>query len=58
MQRVSECESVVFCGAAASPTGWPPPKPPSIQKVCDCKWYYKMAVGLGGSLLSSLPQRG
>ena len=27
MQSVSECESVVFCGAAASPQGWPPPKP-------------------------------
>ena len=27
MQRVSECESVVFCGAAASPQGRPPPKP-------------------------------
>jgi hypothetical protein len=37
MQRVSECGSVVFCGAAeggrrpcaeaaASPQGWPPPK--------------------------------
>jgi len=24
--RVSERESVVFCGAAASPQGWPPPK--------------------------------
>jgi hypothetical protein len=27
MQRVSECELVVFCEAAASPQGWPPPKP-------------------------------
>jgi hypothetical protein len=28
MQRVSECELVVFCGeAAASPQGWPPQKP-------------------------------
>jgi len=27
MQRVSECELVVFGGAAASPQGWPPPKP-------------------------------
>jgi len=26
MQRVSGCESVVFCEAAASPQGWPPPK--------------------------------
>jgi len=28
--------------AAASPQGWPPPKPLSIQKVFDCKWnwYY------------------
>jgi sulfur transfer protein SufE len=26
MQRVSECESVVFFWAAASPQGWPPPK--------------------------------
>jgi hypothetical protein len=25
--------------AAASPQGWPPPKPLSIQKVFDCKWY-------------------
>gem|GEM_PF-7116084 len=44
MQRVSERESVVFCGAAArlrraraeaaaSPQGWPPPKPLSIQIV-------------------------
>jgi hypothetical protein len=39
MQRVSECESVVFYEAAASPAGWPPPKPLSIQKVFDCKWY-------------------
>jgi len=23
--------------AAASPQGWPPPKPLSIQKVFDCK---------------------
>jgi hypothetical protein len=26
MQRVSECESVVFYGPAASPQGWPPAK--------------------------------
>jgi len=25
--------------AAASPQGWPPPKPLAIQKVLDCKWY-------------------
>jgi hypothetical protein len=37
MQRVSECEAVVFCGAAASPQGWPPPKTSLfIQKVYDC----------------------
>jgi hypothetical protein len=40
MQRVSECELVVFCGAAASPQGWPPPKPLSFQKVFDCKGCY------------------
>jgi hypothetical protein len=44
MQRVSECELVVFCRAAASPAGWPPPKTSlSIQKVFDCKWYYMRA---------------
>jgi len=25
--------------AAASPAGWPPPKPLAIQKASDCKWY-------------------
>jgi hypothetical protein len=39
MQSVSECELVVFYGAAASPAGWPPPKPLSIHKVFDCKGY-------------------
>jgi hypothetical protein len=47
MQRVSECELVVFCGAAvcqgraaASPAGWPPPKTALFfQKVFDCKWH-------------------
>ncbi len=41
VQRVSKCKLVGFCGAeaAASPAGWPPPKPLSIQKVSDCKWY-------------------
>jgi len=29
---------VVFYEAAASPQGWPPPKPLFIQKVFDCKW--------------------
>ena len=32
MQRVSECGSEVFCGAAAKTSL-------SIQKVFDCKWY-------------------
>jgi hypothetical protein len=40
IQRVSKCESVVFCGAAASPQGWPPPKTSLfIQKVFDYKWH-------------------
>jgi hypothetical protein len=53
MQRVSECESVVFCGAAArlrraaapcfgggQPEGLAAAKTSlSIQKVFDCKWY-------------------
>jgi len=40
MQRVSKCESVVFCEAAASPQGWPPPKTSLfIQKIFDSKWY-------------------
>jgi hypothetical protein len=40
MQRVSECGSVVFYGAAASPVGWPPPKTSLfIQKLFDYKWY-------------------
>jgi len=55
MQRVSECESVVFCEAAASPQGWPPPKPLSIQKVFDCKWY-KPPDGSAGKNISLCPR--
>jgi hypothetical protein len=40
MQRVSECESVVFCGAAPPLRGGAAKTSLSIQKVFDCKWYY------------------
>jgi len=38
MQRVSECELVVFCGGGGQPAGLAAAKTPlSIQKVFDCK---------------------
>jgi len=60
MQRVSECESVVFCGAAArrrraaapcggggQPAGLAAAKTPLfIQKVFECKWSNFMAMGI------------
>jgi len=58
MQRVSECELMVFCGAAArrrraaalcwgggQPYGLAAAKTPSIQKVSDYKWYKSKAWG-------------
>jgi len=42
--RVSGCESVVFCGGGGQPAGLAAaPKPLSIQKVLDCKWYKSSA---------------
>jgi len=59
MQRVSECELMVFCGGRRPPSAGGGPvlgrrparragrrqKPPSIQKVSDCKWYKSKAWG-------------
>ena len=58
MQRVSECELMVFCGPAArlrraagpcsgggQPVGLAAANPPYIQKVFDCKWYKSKAWG-------------
>jgi hypothetical protein len=39
MQRVSECELVVFCGAAARRRRAAAKTALFIQKVFDCKWY-------------------
>jgi hypothetical protein len=40
MQRVSECESVVFCFGGGQPAGLAAAKTSlSIQKVFDCKGY-------------------
>jgi len=39
MQRVSEGESVVFCGAAARRAGGGQP-PPHIKTALASKWYY------------------
>jgi hypothetical protein len=60
MQRVFECELVVFCGAAArlrraaahaeaaASALWALAAAQTslfIQKVWDCKWYYRQALG-------------
>jgi len=39
MQRGSECELVVLCGAAAKTSLL-------IQKVFDCKWYQPLRIDL------------
>jgi hypothetical protein len=51
MQRVSECQSVVFCGAAARLRRAAAKTSLFIQKVFDYKWYYSPSWHLNGAHL-------
>jgi hypothetical protein len=51
MQRVSECRSVVFSGAAARPRRAAAKTSLFLQRVFDCKWYYPPSWHLSGAHL-------